>query len=301
MQRTTSGLSKYSVMLLAMAALTPCGVRFARAQNVSSQTHASTLPAGTPRSWVDAAAANEVHIIDDDGSFPLRYRVRKVDAKGDVTREVIETRQGSVARLVQRNGQPLTVAEDAAEQQRLNAILASPEEFIKHHKRDNATRQDSLQLVRQMPQAMIYTYTPGQPQTPNAASPQVVLDFHPDPAFKPPTMLSDLLTGLEGRMWIDSKSNRVTRIEGRVLHPVNFGWGFVARIYPGGTIVFEQANAGGDRWVYSHVDTHLTMRVIVKTVPMNEQMSAANFQLLPAPVSFQEAIHMLLAMSSPTH
>jgi len=147
-----------------------------------------------------------------------------------------------------------------------------------------------------MPQAMLFTYTPGQPQSPGATSPQIVIDFHPDPAFKPPTMLSDALTGLEGRMWIDAQSHRVVRIEGHVLHPVNFGWGFVARIYPGGTVSFEQTNAGGDRWVYSHLDTHLTMRVIVKTVPMNETMSAANFQVLPAPVSLEEAVHQLLAM-----
>jgi hypothetical protein len=254
------------------------------------------IAASTPQSWVEAAAANEQHIINDDGSFPLRYRTRKVDAKNDVTRDVIESRQGTVARLVQRNGQPLTPAEDAAERTRLTEMLASPSDFIKHHKRDNAARGYSMDLVREMPRAMLYTYTPGQPQRPNVAQPEVVIDFAPDPHYKPPSLITDILTGVQGRMWIDSKSLRVTRIEGRVLHSVDFGWGMLARIYPGGTVEFEQSNAGGDRWAYSHLRENITIReMMLKTVQQHTDMDAADFKILPAPVSYQEAIHILLA------
>jgi hypothetical protein len=118
--------------------------------------------------------------------------------------------------------------------------------------------------------------------------------------FHPPTMLADLLTGLAGRFWIDSETQRLTRAEASVLHPVNFGWGIVGRIFPGGTIAFEQADAGGDRWVYSHLDQHLTVReLMVKTVAVNAEMNAWDFHVLPNPVSFQDAIRMLLAEKIP--
>lgn len=263
-------------------------------------SHSLSLEASAPRSWVEAAAANEERIIDDDGSFPLRYRMRKVDTKNDTTRDIIETRQGSVARLVQRNGQPITAAEDALERDRLNGMINSPSEFIKHHKHDSAARSYSITLVRQLPQAMIFTYVPGQPQPPDASSRQIVIDFKPDPAFKPKAMIENVLTGLEGRAWIDAKSMRVTRIEARVLHAVDFGWGMLARIFPGGTVEFEQAHAGGERWAYSHVRENLTVReMMVKTVQQHAVMDAADFQILPAPVSYQEAIHMLLATPIP--
>ncbi len=265
---------------------------------VSAQTpgHPMDLTGTPPRSWAEAAAVNEQHIINDDGSFPLRYRLRKVDAKNDVMRDIIETKQGTVARLVQRNGQPLTAKEDAAERARLTAMLDSPSDFIKHHKRDNAAREYSIDLVREMPRAMIYTYTPDQPQRPNATDQEVVIDFTPDPHYKPPTLIADILTGLQGRLWIDRKSLRMTRIEARVLHPVDFGWGMLARIYPGGTVEFEQANAGGDRWAYSHLRANVTIReMMVKTVQQHTEMDAADFKILPAPVSYQEAVHILLA------
>jgi len=254
----------------------------------------------SPKSWVEGAVAHEIKIIDDDGSMPLRFRVHKVDAKGDVVRLEIETRQGGVARLVERNGQPLTAAEDEAEQARLRDILAHPDEFVRHHKRDAGTRQDTIALVRQMPAAMLYSYAPGQPQTASFAGRQVVLDFKPDPAFHPPSMASEILTGLEGRMWIDPRSSRMVRVEARVLHPVSFGWGIVGKIYPGGTIGLEQANPAGERWIYSRLDMRLNMRVVVKGLAMNDRMSASDFQPLPAPVDVKQAVNLLLAMKVPT-
>jgi len=251
------------------------------------------------RTWVESAAANELHVIQDDGKLPLRYRTHKVDNKEDITREVIETRDGSVARLLERNGQKLTAEEDTAERERLKEILASPDDFIRHHKRDDPMRHDSLQLVSQMPQAMIFSYTTGQPQLPGATGRQIAIDFKPNPNYKSPQTLDNLLTGIEGRMWIDARSHRMVRIEGQVLQPVNFGWGILGKIYPGGTIVLEQANAARDRWVYSQLDTHLTLRVVWKTMPMDNHMTAYNFQPLPSPLSVQEAVRTLLAMPVP--
>ena len=266
------------------------------AASAQAPAQAADLNASTPRSWAEAAAANELRIIADNGNFPLRYRIRKIDEKNDTTRDVIESRQGTVARLVQRNGQPLTAEEDAAERARLNGLLASPKDFIKHHKRDEAARGYSLELVRELPRAMVFSYALEQPQRPGFADPQVVIDFTPDPHYKPPSMIDQVLTGLQGRAWIDRKSLRVLRIEGRVLRPVDFGWGMVARVYPGGTIELEQINAGGDRWAFSHLRENLTVReMMVKTVQQHAAMDAADFQVLPAPIDFQDAIRVLLA------
>jgi hypothetical protein len=184
------------------------------------------FPPGTPQQWVQGAALHEQSIIQNDGEFPLRYRIRKVDAKGDTTREVIESRQGTVARLVERNGQPITTDEDKAEQSRLQDILRSPDDFVRHHSKDASARGYSNGLVKLLPTAMRFSYTPGQPQPPDApqSSPQVVIDYEPDPNFKPPTTVSEILTGIAGRFWIDQRTGRLTRAEAHVLHPVNFGW-----------------------------------------------------------------------------
>lgn len=288
------GRSVVSAIPLCLYVAAVCGIS---AQTVRTIPDLTT---STPQSWAEAAADNEQRIIADDGNFPLRYRIRKVDSKNDTTRDVIESRQGAVARLLQRDGRPISAAEDSAERERLNAMLGSPGDFARHHKRDLAARSYSMELIRQMPRAMIFTYAPGQPQRPNFAGPQVVIDFTPDPRYHPPALIDDALTGLQGRIWIDRKSRRVLRIEGRVLHAVDFGWGMLARVYPGGTVEFEQANAGGDRWAYSHLRENITVReMMLKTVRQHAEMDAADFQILPAPVDYQEAIRILLATPIP--
>lgn len=250
----------------------------------------------SPDPWVKAAADRQVRIIEDEGSFPLSYRVRKVDSKGDITREVIESREGAVARLVERDGRPITHEEDEAERGRLNDVLLHPDEFRKHHKRDDATRTYSVDLVRLFPRAMRFRYTVGQPQL-AGRDPQVVLDFEPDPAFQPPTLIAELLTGLEGRVWIDIRSHTLVRGEGHVIHPVNLGWGMLMRVYPGGSVVFEQTPVADDRWAYSFVEDHLHLReVMVHTAEQNIHMSASNFHLLPAPLDVGDAVRALLAM-----
>jgi hypothetical protein len=253
-------------------------------------------PPGTPQSWIDAAVEHQLAIIQDD-SFPLRYRMRKVNQKEDIARVVIESRQGNVARLVERDGRPLTAAEDAAERSRLNDILRSPNDYLKHEKKNQVGRDYAIQLIKLMPRAMIYTYTPGQPQPAGAQSPQVVIDFHPNPAFQPPNMISALLTGLEGRLWIDARTGRMTRAQGHLLHTVNFAWGIIAKIYSGGTIELDQTCIDDRRWVYSGLKENLTMReMMVRTVTDNTRMAAWDFKPLPAPLSFQDAVRELLAM-----
>jgi hypothetical protein len=288
-----------TILLLFCSAILPACLSGIATQAFAQNQTSVALPSEPPRFWIEQAAANEQHIIEADGTFPLRYRQRKVDAKGDTTREIIESREGAVARLIERNGQPITASEDTGERQRLTDALASPADFIKHHKRDSGTRSDVLSLVRLIPQAMTFTYVPGQPQPQNATSRQIVIDFQPDPKFKPPTILSSALTGLAGRFWIDERTHQLTRGEAHVLHTVDFGWGILGSIHPGGTVEFEQADAGSGRWVYSHVDAHLVFRVLVKTVPENTLMTNTNFRQLPAQISYQDAIHILLAMPIP--
>lgn len=267
-------------------------------QKVQAQTPSAgqLLPQDNPRYWIDAAAKNGIVIIQDD-DHPMRYRMRKVDRKGDTTREVIESAQGNVARLIERDGKPLTATEDAAERSRLNDILKSPQDFLKHEEHGSAERTYAIQLVKLLPSAMIYTYAPGQPQPLGSTSRQIVIDFRPDPAFHPPTLVSEILTGLAGRVWIDARTQTMTRIQGTVLHPVNFGWGVLARIYPGGSIELEQKPVGDKRWAYTHLDEDLTVReMMLHTVTDKTQMNAWDFQLLPAPISFEDAVRELLAM-----
>jgi hypothetical protein len=260
--------------------------------SANGQTHA--LPPGTPRSWVVDAVANELLVLNHPGSY-LRYRMHVHDEKGEQVRDVIESKDGPVARLILKNGKPLTEAEDQAERDRLNGVIASPSTYLRHIKNEETSRKTADGLIRLMPDAMTYTYVPDQPQLASSPELTIVVDYEPNPNFKPPTTLSQGLMGLKGRAWIDAKTRRVVRIEGTIFQAVNLGWGMLAHIYPGGKLALDQTNAAGDRWIYTHFAERVTVRALmVKTLNVSNDYSASGFQLITEPMSFQDAIKVLL-------
>lgn len=257
------------------------------------------LPSVPPRSWAVDAVNHELEVLYHKGSY-LRYRMHIVDAKGDQLRDVIETEDGGVARLIERDGKPLTAEQDQAERQRLDAMLRSPENYYKHIKNDTSGKKIADSLMRLMPDAMIYTYTPGQPQTgKNPGITEIVFDYEPNPKFTPPTTAAEALKGLKGRVWMDAKSKTVVRMEGTVFQSVNFGWGMLAHIYPGGRLVLEQSDTGNGRWIFTHFSERITARALmVKTLNINMTIDTSDFQTIPV-MKYQDAIHLLLSTPLP--
>jgi len=247
-----------------------------------------------PRTWIVDATANELIALHHRNSY-LRYRMHTVDEKGDRVRDVIESRDGTVARLLMRDGKPLAKDEDEGERQRLTEMIESPEAFAKHIRNSESQRKIADRLVPLMPDAGLFNYTAGQPQTgTNGGGLEVVIDYRPNPAFVPPTTEAEALTGLEGRVWIDAKTHTVVRMEGTISHAVNFGWGVLAHIYPGGKLVLKQTNTGGGRWIFTDFRMQLTVRALmVKTVKVDTRVQASDFQSISA-MSYQDAIHLLL-------
>ena len=254
-----------------------------------------------PRQWAVEGAANELKVINYGNSY-LRYREHSVDAKGDHVRDLIESKDGPVARLILKDGRPLTDEEDRLEHERLQAMLDSPAAFAKHIKNDTNGKKMGADLIKLVPDAMIFTYTPGQPQRADRVMhegdlPEIVMDFEPNPNWNPPTMTADALQGIKGRVWIDAKTHYLARMEGTLFKAVNFGL-FLARLYPGGKLTFEQVRVAENRWIFSRFTEHVDVRVLVKTLRENVEIESANYSVVPA-MSYQDAIKMLWATPLP--
>ena len=128
----------------------------------------------------------------------------------------------------------------------------------------------------------------------------MVIDYAPDPKFNPPTTESQALSGLRGRIWIDARAKTIVRMNGDIFQSVNFGWGMLAHIYPGGTLDLEQTDAMGDRWNMTSFHEHVTVKALmVKTINVNSEVHSFDFQQLPTPLSYQDAIRLLLKTELP--
>jgi hypothetical protein len=279
---------------LTLSIATPCPL----ATPLKAQGPPSGVP---PKQIVAEAAEKEVKFLHYGPPY-VRYRMHVIDAKGDQVRDVIQSQDGAVARLVARDNRPLTVEEDAAERSRLQAMIDSPATYLKHARGDASGKKVAQDLIRLMPDAMIFTYTEAQPQRAVAGSAaEIVIDYKPDPAWSPPTMTSSAFTGLEGRLWIDAKTHTLLAIEGRIFRGVNFGF-LIAHIDPGGTLSMQQSEVAPNKWFFAHFVEHLTVRVplIFKTIHENTEVTSSDFTNVN-PMPFQDAIRMLLATPLPSH
>ena len=263
----------------------------------ASRNAAAQSTSETPEHLIADATRFQLQYVQHKLS-PLSYEVRRKDGKEDETRLLIESADGPVGRLVQRNRQPLTTEEDGKEQGRLRSLDAA--DMAHKRKGEREGEKFATELITAMPEAMLYSFTPGQPQL-AISRPQFVLDFTANPAYHPSTTSQGLLSGLQGRLWIDREDHHVVRMEVHVVHDLNLAWGLLAKVYRGGTIDYDQRPVAPGQYAYSHIAVDVTLReLMVKTVPYHLQLFATNHHVLASAPTLQQAVQQLLGSAVPT-
>jgi hypothetical protein len=252
-------------------------------------------PTLDPPKLVRDASWNELHAKSPGRSFS--YRQHKVDPKGSTLKQIVETKDGDVARLLEKDGKPLPPDEEKAELDRLNHLLEHPEEQEHRHKKEQEDGARGDEMVRMLPDAFLYT-SDGMVQGPNG--PCYRLKFRPNPAFTPPDREGEVYHGMVGVLWIDQAQMRLAKIDAHLISDVNFGWGVLGRLYKGGSIEVENADVGLHHWETTHMKLQLQGKILMmKSVDFSTTEDFSDFQMQPQELSYQEAIHLLQRVPGP--
>lgn len=225
-----------------------------------------------------------------DASHPMRYRLRKSTPRLTSVKEIVETGDGAVARLISINDQPLSEADRRRDEDRLNALLADPG---RQHKRKQSEQDDTgraMKVLRALPKAFIFEYAG---MGTSEAGPVARFKFTPNPKFDPPDLETTVLTALTGEIWVDTAHERVVRLEGSLQQDVDFGWGILGRLKKGGWLRIAQENVGDDQWRIVHFQMAMSGRVLIKTRVFDTQEDESAFARVPANLTYQQAIRML--------
>jgi hypothetical protein len=249
----------------------------------------SANPAIDPQKIVRDASWNELHAPSPGRSF--RFRQRKVDPKVSTVKEIFETRDGDVARLIEKDGKPLPPDEEQAEMERLKNLLAHPELQEHRHKKEQEDGARGDEMVRMLPDAFLYT-ADGMVDGPNG--PCYRLRFRPNPAFTPPDREGQVYHGMVGELWVDQAQLRLVKVDAHLVSDVNFGWGVLGKLYKGGSILVENADVGLHHWETTHMKLQLQGKIMMmKSVDFSTTEDYSNFQMMPQELSYQEAIRLL--------
>jgi hypothetical protein len=251
---------------------------------------AGVLTAADSQALIDRTLANEVRAAGDT-SHPMRYVLHKTSPRLSTTKQIFETRDGEVARLLAMNDLPLSPTEEQTEQTRLDELLGDPG---RQRHRKQAEDQDSaraLTVLRALPKAFLYQYAGSA----DASSGRIEkFSFHPNPNFSPPSLETEVLTQMTGEIFIDPVHERVTHLEGHLQQDVDFGWGILGRLNKGGWIVIDQAEVGDGLWRIVAFQMKMSGRVVFKNRVFDTIEVESKFAPLPVGLSYQKAIEMSL-------
>jgi hypothetical protein len=240
---------------------------------------------------VKRALANELHAAQDQ-SHPMRYRLRKTSPRLTSTKEIFETRDGAVARLLSINDRPLSQADEQKEQARLDALLSDPNRQRHRKQNEDDDTGRAMKVLRALPKAFLYQFAG---PAPGAQGKVYRYTFKPNPGFSSLDLETEALTAMTGEIWIDAAQQRVTRLEGHLQQDVNFGWGILGRLDKGGWIIIDQARVGGNQWRIVRFQMGMGGRMLFKNKRFDTEEEETQFAPVPAGLSYQQAIHMLRA------
>lgn len=270
----------FRLPIVLAALLLACVLPAARAQSLSPQQAQDLV----------ARALNQELRTAQDTSHPMRYVLRRASPRLATTKDIVETGQGFVARLVAINDRPLSPADEQHEQARLSALLADPS--LQSHRKHGEDQDEAivLKLLRMLPQAFLYQYD-GLGAGP--AGPVQKFNFWPNPRFNPPDLETQALTAMTGQLWVDAAQGRVVRLEGHLQQDTNYGWGLLGKLDKGGWVLLEQADVGNQQWRIVHVRLQMNLRILFKNKSFDTDETMSRYQPVPAGIDYQQAIQML--------
>jgi hypothetical protein len=234
-----------------------------------------------------ALVAKAVHseLMADENDHSL-WRYRDEQRGQSRVSIVVETRQGSVKRLIEKNGQPLSQAEAQAEEARLQDFISDPEKLAKQKKDGANDDKNATELLKMLPEAFTWRVEGRSGDT-------LTLHFEPDSNFDAPDMQSRVLSAMNGQLVVNEKQQRIQEISGKLTRDVTFGYGLLGRLHQGGTFRVERREIAPNLWQITETHVHIEGRALLfKNIGQQQDEVQVDFSPVPAGTTLQQAVEM---------
>ena len=266
--------------ILAATPLISCGwASCGFAQSV--QPTQPLMPAGQ---LVREVVYNELHDHQSHGYW--RYWVERHTAKETRHEEQIETAEGPVSWLTLTDGCPVSVEVQQEEQSRLQHLLTSPAEQARHQQEYEEDEKRIGRVLALLPDAFLYNYA-GQENG------SYKLIFKPNPDYPAHTIEARIFHAMGGEIWVDARMKRLVRLDAHVQDNLDFGYGFLGRLYKGGWFQIVRTQAGPNDWKTARLEVHIMGRALVKSFAKETSEERGGFAPVPACMNLAQGMAML--------
>ena len=246
----------------------------------------------SPTDLVKAVIYNELH-PSGGSDIHWKYRLEKqLDGKQEI-REVVETRSGSLDKLLSVSGRPLSEAQQRDEAVRILRFSHNADE---QKKAEQARRKDAAQcdaFLKMIPDAFVFQYD-GREGNGEAGN-LVRVSFKPNPQFRAPSREGKVLQQMAGEMWIDADQKRLVSIDGQLTNEVKFGGGLLGHLEQGGRFNVKRTELAAGDWETTEIDVDMRGKALLfKSISVQQKELHSNFERLPSDLTLADAANLLL-------
>jgi hypothetical protein len=207
------------------------------------------------------------------------------------TERVVETAEARVRLLLAVDDAPLSAEAVQKEHDRLAAIAAHPEEFLKKETAERNDEQHAKHMLELLPTDFLFDNVHLQDGVWH-------MDFHPNPAVSPSGIEDQVLHGMSGSVEIDANQLRLIHIDGHLTQPVSIGFGLLASVRSGSHFSSDRQQIDG-HWRTVHVVSDIGGKAaLFKSIAKNSDITRTEFHYFDHNLSVSEAVAVLLQQPS---
>jgi hypothetical protein len=286
---TWVGCNQLPVRLYFLSRFMPFGFLYALVFCIGLMVATPTAPLHAAEPVRDALSLLKVSVqaeLNADENDHSRWRYRDDQQVLHTVSIVVQTDNGSVKRLIQRNGRPLSPDEARQEDARIYRVIHDPSRLIKQKKDSEQDDKSARELLTMLPDAFLWTIQSQNAQT-------ATLHFEPNPKFDPPSLQARVLAAMNGTVVIDKSQHRIQTISGRLTEDVTFGFGLFGRLRQGGTFRVERRQIAPGLWQITETHVHIDGRALLfKSIGQQEDEVQTDFTPVPHGTTLEQAAAM---------
>jgi hypothetical protein len=248
-------------------------------------------PQSVPSSQVSAndlarrVITNELRFQDDHTNW--MYRLEKEQYGKKQVEEIIETKEGSLSRLLSINDHSLTAKQQEEEDQRVQALMTSQSAKRKLQRVLDAETLQGRRLFKMLPDAFVFNYSGGDGNL-------VRLSFRASPNFRPPSLEARVFHDMEGEMWVDCKQERLAAFNGHLNQDVKFGFGLLGHLDKGGHFEVGQAEVVPGHWDMTSMSVEMTGKALLfKSIGVQKRENRRDFHQVSDDLTLTQAADIL--------
>jgi hypothetical protein len=233
-----------------------------------------------------AVVANELRAQDENHSRWM-YRVDREEQGKKKAKEVVQTGQGSLDRLVAVDGHPLNAGEQQDERERIKNLIRNPAEQQRLEQTKKKDAEQCKAFFKMIPDALTFSYAGRDGEL-------IKLSYRPNPSFQPPSREARVFHAMEGEMWVHGTQRRLVRIQGQLVADVKFAGGLLGHLQKGGHFHVEQRELLPGQWDLTFMEVDMKGKALFfKTIAVQEKEYRSDFQTIPGGLTLVEAADML--------